>query len=84
MASPPSPDGSRPDGSRAHSPRPKRWGVRALAFLAVAAASIIVSNVLYAQGNQDFVLLTFLGTVGGLVGAAVCSIRGVKAWRASP
>jgi hypothetical protein len=31
-------------------------------------------------GNTDVILLTFIGTVVGLVGAAVCSVRGFRAW----
>jgi hypothetical protein len=60
------------------APKPKRWGIRTLAFLGLAAASIIVSNLLHAKGNDDFALLTFIGTVVGLVGAAVCSVRGLR------
>lgn len=58
----------------------KRWGLRTLAFLALAAASVIASNVLYTIGNDDFVLLTFAGTVVGIAGATVCSIRGLRSW----
>ena len=32
-------------------------------------------------GVNDYVLLTFAGTVVGLIGATVCSIRGLRAWR---
>ena len=59
-------------------PKSKRWGIRTLAFLALAAASVIGSQVLAAYKNDDFVLLTFAGLVVGLVGAGVCSYRGVK------
>jgi hypothetical protein len=31
-------------------------------------------------GNTDVILLTFIGTVVGLVGATVCTIRGFRAW----
>jgi hypothetical protein len=31
-------------------------------------------------GNTDVILLTFIGTVVGLVGAAVCTVRGLRAW----
>jgi hypothetical protein len=58
----------------------KRWGVRSLWFLGVAAASIILSNWMRMTGNTDVILLTFIGTVVGLVGAAVCSVRGLRAW----
>jgi hypothetical protein len=69
--------GSRPG-------RPKRWGLRALAFLGLAAGSILVSNYLRMVGNDNFALLTFIGTVVGLVGAAVCSIRGLRSWGGLP
>ena len=58
----------------------KRWGVRSLLFLGLAAASIILSNWMRLTGNDDVILLTFIGTVVGLVGAAVCSYRGLRAW----
>jgi hypothetical protein len=59
---------------------PKRWGVRSLLYLALAAASIILSNWMRMTGNTDVILLTFIGTVVGLVGATVCTIRGIRAW----
>jgi hypothetical protein len=31
-------------------------------------------------GNTDVILLTFIGTVVGLVGAAVCTVKGFQAW----
>ena len=58
----------------------KRWGIRSLWFLGLAAASIILSNWMRMTGNTDVILLTFIGTVVGLVGAAVCSVRGLRAW----
>jgi hypothetical protein len=58
----------------------KRWGVRSLLFLGLAAASIILSNWMRMTGNTDVILLTFIGTVVGLVGAIVCTVRGLRAW----
>jgi hypothetical protein len=58
----------------------KRWGIRSLWFLGLAAASIILSNWMRMTGNTDVILLTFIGTVVGLVGAAVCTVRGFRAW----
>jgi hypothetical protein len=58
----------------------KRWGIRSLLFLGLAALSIIVSNWMRMTGNTDVILLTFIGTVVGLAGAAVCTVRGFRAW----
>ena len=58
----------------------KRWGVRTLLFLGLAAASIILSNWMRMTGNTDVILLTFIGTVVGLAGAAVSTVRGWRAW----
>jgi hypothetical protein len=64
----------------------KRWGVRTLAFLALAAASVITSSVLTSQGVHSFGLVTFIGLVVGLGGATFCSIRGIRssAWLTRP
>jgi hypothetical protein len=59
---------------------PKRWGLQTLAYLGIAAASIITSNYMRATGNDDYILLPFLGLVVGLVGATVASFRGLRAW----
>jgi hypothetical protein len=58
----------------------RRWGIRCLLFLGLAAASIIVSNWMRMTGNTDVILLTFIGTVVGLAGATVSTIRGFRAW----
>ena len=58
----------------------RRWGIRTLLFLGLAAASIIVSNWMRMTGNTDVILLTFIGTVVGLAGATVSTIRGYRAW----
>jgi hypothetical protein len=58
----------------------RRWGLRTLAFLGLAAGSIILSNWMRMTGNTDVILLTFIGTVVGLVGAAVCTVKGFRAW----
>ena len=62
-------------------PRTKRWGIRTLAWLALAAVSVLASNAFYARDVTDFVLATFAGTVVGFVGAAYCSLRGLQAWQ---
>jgi hypothetical protein len=58
----------------------KRWGVRTLLFLGLAAGSIVLSNWMRMTGNTDVILLTFIGTVVGLAGATVSTIRGWRAW----
>ena len=58
-------------------PRPPRWGVRSLLWLTLAFVSVITSNVLNTAGNSDWVLVTFVGTVAGLGGAAYCSVKGL-------
>ncbi|HEV3462373.1 MAG TPA: hypothetical protein VHS79_11210 [Actinomycetes bacterium] len=58
----------------------RRWGIRSLLFLGLAAASIILSNWMRMTGNTDVILLTFIGTVVGLAGATVSTIKGFRAW----
>ena len=58
----------------------KRWGVRMLLYPGLAAVSIVLSNWTRMTGNTDVILLTFIGTVVGLAGATVCTIRGLRAW----
>ena len=58
----------------------RRWGLRSLAFLGLAAGSIILSNWMRMTGNTDVILLTFIGTVVGLAGAVVCTVMGLRAW----
>ena len=80
---------SRQDRRRAraavdgHPPRPQppRWGLRTLAWLALALTSVLAANAFYARDVTDFVLATLAGTVVGFVGAAYCSIRGLQAWQ---
>lgn len=60
-------------------PRGPRWGVRTLLFLGLAGISVLTSNALYVRDVDDYVLLTFAGTVVGLVGAGYCSVRGLAA-----
>jgi hypothetical protein len=53
--------------------RPARWGVRTLAYLALALLAIVVS-----AGQGHYTLLTLAGLLIGLAGGAYCSIRGIK------
>jgi hypothetical protein len=65
------------------TPRPKRprWGVRALCWLTLSFASVVTSSALLMNGNDDWVLVTFIGTVVGMAGAAYSSIRGIASGR---
>ena len=58
----------------------RKWGIRSLLFLGLAAGSIILSNWMRMTGNTEVILLTFIGTVVGLAGATVATIRGLRAW----
>ena len=63
--------GSQPAGSPER--RRPRWGLRTLGFLGLAFLSLVTA---LTQGHHTF------GTLGslifGLVGAAYCSVRGVR------
>ncbi|MET0478174.1 MAG: hypothetical protein ABW222_09495 [Actinomycetota bacterium] len=61
-------------------PAHRKWGIRTLWFLGLAAASIIVSNWMRMTGNTDVLLLTFIGLLVGLVGATISTIQGFRAW----
>jgi hypothetical protein len=58
----------------------RKWGIRTLLFLGLAAGSIILSNWMRMTGNTDVILLTFIGTLVGLVGATISTVRGFRAW----
>jgi hypothetical protein len=49
-------------------------------LLTLALVSVLLSNLDAGDGRSDYALLTFLGTVVGLVGAAYCTIRGIREW----
>ena len=59
---------------------PRKWGIRTLLFLGLAAASIISSNWMRMTGNTDVILLTFIGLLVGLIGATVSTIQGIRVW----
>jgi hypothetical protein len=61
-------------------PAHRKWGIRTLWFLGLAAASIIVSNWMRMTGNTDVILLTFIGLLVGLIGATVSTIKGIRVW----
>jgi peptidoglycan/LPS O-acetylase OafA/YrhL len=54
--------------------RPKHWGLRTLGFLGIALASLLTSS----YGGGKYILLSDLGVLVGLIGAAYCSYRGAK------
>ena len=61
-----------PSTDRPAKPRAPKWGVRTLLFLILAVICILVSNL---QGH--YTVLTLAGLVVGLVGAGICSVRGL-------
>jgi len=69
-------------GQTPRKPKPKRWGLRTLAFLALALASVLTSSILSQRGGD--IPLTTLGVLVGLAGAAYCSFRGLKDFRWLP
>ncbi len=66
---------------RSRRARTPRWGLRTLAFLGLALACVMTSNVLHLQSNDDWVLLTFAGTIIGFAGATYCTVRGLLSVR---
>lgn len=56
--------------------RHKRWGLRALGFLSLALLSLTASSWPGSGGYGNLLILTGLWV--GFVGAAVCSVRGVR------
>jgi hypothetical protein len=55
--------------------RRPRWGLRALGFLTLALVAVLSWDALRANG---LALIGFLGVMVGLVGATVCSVRGLR------
>ena len=53
--------------------RGMRWGLLTLGFLALALASVLVSN-----SSGTYNALTLAGVLVGFGGAAYCSYRGLK------
>lgn len=69
------------DRWRSRQARTPRWGLRTLAFLGLSLVCVMTSNVLLLQDDDDWVLLAFLGTVVGFVGATYCTARGLLSLR---
>ncbi|MFL6128616.1 MAG: hypothetical protein ACJ73E_06080 [Mycobacteriales bacterium] len=61
------------DGGRKPARGGMRWGLLSLGFLAIALASVLVSN-----SNGSYNLITFIGLLVGFGGAGYCSYRGLK------
>jgi hypothetical protein len=59
----------------------RRWGLRTLGFLALAAAAILGAGPLHGSGLTGLILLDLTGIAVGLTGAAVCTVRGLRGWR---
>jgi nitrate/nitrite transporter NarK len=59
-------------------PKPKTtpWGIYTLGFLTLAFVMMVVSS---SQGT--YTVLTFIGLILGLVGAAFCTVKGLKGLR---
>ena len=62
----------------------KYWGLRTLGFLALAAGSLIARNAMILYDVTGFILLPFVGLVIGLIGAAICSYKGIRAMMSGP
>lgn len=62
-------------GDGAARPPQRRWGLRTLGFLAIAAAALLSYDSLRAGG---FALFTTIGLVVGLGGAIVCTVQGLR------
>ena len=54
--------------------RPVRWGVRTLLYLTLALLAIVISNL-----QNHYTLLTLAGLLIGLIGAMICTVRGIAA-----
>ena len=62
-----------PEEMPPRQPRKPRWGIYTLGFLAFAFIMVITSNT---QGH--YTLLTFSGLVIAFVGAAFCTVKGLR------
>ena len=54
--------------------RKPRWGIYTLAFLGLAFLMVVISGI-----QKHYTLLTLLGLLVGLGGAAVCTYKGMFA-----
>ena len=63
------------------SGRAPRWGLRTMAFLALAAGSLLLAGWFHDHPRPGAGLVTSAGMLTGLVGAAVCSVRGLRSSR---
>ena len=77
------PDQTRPSGvdsERPPRPRRPRWGVRTLAFLGLAMVSALTVNTLADLHVTTWAPVAGLGFLVGVLGAAYCSYRGLRAF----
>ncbi|MDQ1586134.1 MAG: hypothetical protein QOH80_1499 [Actinomycetota bacterium] len=58
-------------------PKPQRkrrpWGVYTLGFLVLAFGMVVVSST-----QKHYTVLTLIGLVVGLIGAAYCTVKGLR------
>lgn len=54
------------------------WGVRCLLFLGLALACLLLANLFWSRGQGALLLICNTGVIVGLVGAAVCSVLGLR------
>ena len=59
--------------------KPRRWGLRTLALLGLALLAMLTSEI---QGH--YTVLSLAGLAVGLIGALICSIRGLANSLRSP
>lgn len=54
------------------------WGVRCLLFLGLALTCLLLANLFQSRGQGGLLLVCNLGVIGGVIGAAVCSLYGLR------
>lgn len=67
---------STPKGTADSPAQQPRWGIWTLAFLSFAFVMLVLSST-----AGHYTLVTFLGLVIGLVGAGICTVKGLRALR---
>jgi hypothetical protein len=54
------------------------WGVRCLLFLGLAVTCLLLADLVQGRGPGSLLLVCNLGVIIGVVGAAVCSVHGLR------